>query len=598
VTKIFLVTTSDKTLWPNNKKILLLGKWCLSDYTVETFPENIEILPYHWDDREKMYHDYLYLQELYEKTLHFLILELNKFHNVTHSERYWRILIGPWLYVFIQTLFDRWELVRTAADFCEIEDTVILKFKPEKFILTEFKDIKPDDDEWAHYLFAEAIKFQNRIPWHEENSKTDKDIPEKKQKKSECKKSLLKQISSLFNAFLSRLQWPTEVFVINTYLPRWATIKLQLALGQVPKLWPTPSSPNVPPKMGVRTEWTLSDNSPDMFYQFLLKMIPLQLPTVYLEGYNDLCAHVDELPWPSKPSTIFTSNLFQFCEVFQAWTAQKVEKGSRYIIGQHGGLYGIGKWHCGEEHQIKVADRFISWGWSDERDTVCPGFALTNVGKPIKSWKPDGTLLFVTAPIRLFGYKNISWPMGPNQAVSFLNDQLSFINCLPAEVRNRTIVRINKVQDKCMKARFYQKISQQFDGIVIDDSRYPIEEKIRECRVFVYSCNSTGYLETLSRNIPTVIFWAPTNFELRNSAIPYFEKLKDARIFFDSPIAASQHIIEVWDNVSDWWDSQYVQSVREEFCNEYSRVSMNPINELKNLLNNTVSKSYENKSKL
>lgn len=577
----YLVTTSDtKLLSKTDDKILLLGKWCLPDYTVKDFPPNIEVMPYHWDDRKKMYRDYVYLQKLYEKALSDLILELNMFHNIKHGERYWRILIGPWLYVFIQTLFDRWELVRTAADLYDIKDTIVLNFKSEKFILSEFKEINPDDSEWAHYLFSEALKFQNRIPWHEVEPKLSEVEKIRPLEKFDEKVSLNNRIFSFLNILLYKLQWQTEIFVINTYLPRWSTIKLQLALGQVPKLWQVPPSPKLPPNMDIRANWIISSDSDDEFYQFLLKMLPLQLPTVYVEGYKSLCESVARLPWPSKPSRIFTSNLFQFSEVFQAWAASKVEKGSSYVIGQHGGLYGLGKWHCGEEHQVKTSDRFITWGWTDSRKSIYPGFTLTNVGKPMKTWKSNGDLLLVTAPIRLFGYKNISWPMGPNQAASFLDDQLSFIENLSNNVRKQLVVRVNKIQDEKMQTNYFKKIGKHFKDVELDDSSFPIEEKIKECRIFVYSCNSTGYLETLARDIPTVIFWDPEHFELRDSALPFFEKLKDAGIFHDNSITASNHISNIWDDVSEWWNSSRVQSIRKEFCKNYSKESAKPIYEL------------------
>ena len=65
---------------------------------------------YHWNDRDKLYKDYLYLEQLYEKVIISCSDSLNQFHKVNYSTRYWKILIGPWLFHFIQILFDRWHL--------------------------------------------------------------------------------------------------------------------------------------------------------------------------------------------------------------------------------------------------------------------------------------------------------------------------------------------------------------------------------------------------------------------------------------------------------------------------------------------------------
>jgi len=109
--KYCLVTTAEERTWPKDKKqsVLFLGEWCRRYSRKEVWQQlNAEVVPYHWDDREKLFKDYQYLQELYEKLLVELSDKLNKIHLVDHSPRYWRILIGLWLGYFMQMLFDRW----------------------------------------------------------------------------------------------------------------------------------------------------------------------------------------------------------------------------------------------------------------------------------------------------------------------------------------------------------------------------------------------------------------------------------------------------------------------------------------------------------
>ena len=72
------------------------------------------VLPYHWDDRNKLYKDYLNLRDLYEQVLVDLSQKLNGLHGVDHSVRYWRIILGYWLFDFIQVLYDRYSCIKTA----------------------------------------------------------------------------------------------------------------------------------------------------------------------------------------------------------------------------------------------------------------------------------------------------------------------------------------------------------------------------------------------------------------------------------------------------------------------------------------------------
>ena len=68
---------------------------------------------YHWEDPNKIEKDHKFLNDLYEDLLNQLYLNLNKFHKVSFSKRFWRIFIGPWLLTFVSTIWDRWEVVRT-----------------------------------------------------------------------------------------------------------------------------------------------------------------------------------------------------------------------------------------------------------------------------------------------------------------------------------------------------------------------------------------------------------------------------------------------------------------------------------------------------
>ena len=55
-------------------------------------------------EREKFYRDFLFADQLYEHCLPMLSDRLNKIHNVTHSTRYWRFIVGPWLFTLIGIL--------------------------------------------------------------------------------------------------------------------------------------------------------------------------------------------------------------------------------------------------------------------------------------------------------------------------------------------------------------------------------------------------------------------------------------------------------------------------------------------------------------
>lgn len=576
-----LVLTPHKTLKKKSLQgNLFLGKWCFDDY-MEDLDDEIKIVPFHWNDRDKMHSDFSYANKIYERILEIISEELNKIHKVKHTQKYWRILIGPWLYAFINALFDKWELVRLAERNYNISSVDIIDFDYECFVVNEFSDIDPDNIDWIHYLLSESIKFQNKLQW---SILSNPEVKIQIKRDEPSRKSVFRNFGKLLNNFLCKLTREDEVFFIDTYIPKKSLFLIYLSLFTVPKIWKSPIIPKFSVNKKIRFDWIIEDNNEDQFTKFVLQMIPYQLPRVYLEGYKDLEKIVSNLSWPKKPTAIFSSNSFQFCEPFQMWAAKKVESGSKLIIGQHGGFYGSGKWHCGENHQVKIADKFISWGWTDSRKNIVPWGVLTNIGKPLEKFDKVGTLLFVTNPIRIFGYKAVSWPVGPDQAKSFLDDQLSFINSISKECRKSLIVRINKKQDEKMKSSFLNKINASVQTIKIDDSSNPIEKEIKKCRFFVYSCNSTGYLETLSRGIPTVMFWNPKLFELRDSAKPFFDTLKSVGILHEDPVSAADHISKYWNDVDAWWQDDKVKEAVKLFCDNYAPSINKPSYEFKKFL--------------
>ena len=67
---MFLSLTADHRLWKESEKTLFLGGWCRM-YSKKHIWSGMdyEILPYHWDDRQRLYRDFKYLEGVYEKYL-------------------------------------------------------------------------------------------------------------------------------------------------------------------------------------------------------------------------------------------------------------------------------------------------------------------------------------------------------------------------------------------------------------------------------------------------------------------------------------------------------------------------------------------------
>ena len=105
---MFLATTALSEFWDKDQEILFLGPWCLRyDRRSDWESLNYRVLPSPWDDRERFQRVPAYLDVSYERILDQLAEYLNTVHQVSFEKRYWRILIGPWLFHYIHANYDR-----------------------------------------------------------------------------------------------------------------------------------------------------------------------------------------------------------------------------------------------------------------------------------------------------------------------------------------------------------------------------------------------------------------------------------------------------------------------------------------------------------
>ena len=109
---------------------------------------------------------------------------------------------------------------------------------------------------------------------------------------------------------------------------------------------------------------------------------------------------------------------------------------------------------------------------------------------------------------------------------------------------------------------------------------------LKKTRIYISTYNATTYLESLSLNFPTIMFWNPKHWELRDSALPYFEKLKSVGIFHETPESAARQMEAVWHDVAGWWQSAEVQVVRQEFCECYAHIPEQPLEVMAKLFRN------------
>lgn len=560
-----LITTADERTWKFDRPVLFLGGWCRL-YKRSSAWEGMdsEILPHHWVDHGVLYADYKYLRNVYGHMLPVLAERLNQIHGVEKELRYWRILIGPWLAYFIQIIFDRWSALRLATSQYKIASTTILPVNESLVIPNDMEQFCEmfEGDTWNHYIYRVILKEMSVAYDIRIESAEDFTVPARETLRQ--RNGIKKKMAILYEKLACTFVSDTDAFFIGTYLTRFEDLKLQIRLNQMPQMWQSQSPPRVQVDWQQR-DWSLLVRTDCEFENILASLVAKQIPSIYLEGYQRLNEQISALPWPNEPKLVFSSNALLHDTVSMAYIAEKVTQGASLICGQHGGVYGVAKFTWAEEHEIAVSDRFLSWGWNDEtQPKVKPvGMLKTStIRRSLSNTKK--TLLLVTLESLRYTYRLSSGTLAISN--DYIANCFSFTEGLPGSVKRDLLVRLS-LRDKGwgQVARW----NDRFPAIKIDAGQLRMKDLLQDSRIAVFTYNSTGFLEAFAANIPSVLFWDTKVIGIRDAATPFYNELKQAGIFHETPEAAAAHIAAVWDDVDAWWNSLAVQRVLESFRSQY-----------------------------
>lgn len=575
-----LITTGLGFDFSSENEYFLLGKWCYS-LNYNSVIENSIMHSYHWDDRLKFNSDYDYLTCLYEKYLILLSKDLNEIHNKREDLRYWRIIIGPWLRFFIDVLFDRFEIIRT-LERDSFDSSIVLKYSIDELVPNDFSDFYNQIryDHWNHAIFSELLQY-NGFRIHYSDNLLFENVNSSKRKPSFFN-SIKEYLLNFYNAvFFKNL---SKVVIIEPYISILKSFKLNMKLLQLPYLGRKEFKNPQYKRSSYRSKTLLIHYSNPAFEKFLNNIIFKLIPSIYLENFH-LAERKSFHLFPNDPKLIFTSNAYQSNELFKIWVASMTQKNVPFLIGQHGGHFGIGLRNQTEEHQIMISDKFITWGWRNENifNIHClPSMKLSGISKYL--YNPKGDILITTPSYPLYFYCSFSVPFS-GQFLNIMDELYKLLENI--DKSRKEIIKIRTDSDVFGWNIHSSLIKRGFEGL-IDKQNISLNQRLKKCKLSISTYNATVFLETISLNIPTIVFFNQGFYEIREDALPFIEELKKVKIYHESPESVAEFLNSIADNIELWWYSQDVQNVREMFCNNYAHSSNDWINDWQLLFNKTI----------
>jgi putative transferase (TIGR04331 family) len=581
----FLITTADEKTWKFDRHVIFLGDWCRI-YNRRHVWKNMDAVvadPYGLSEASKDA-DNLEARELEKLLLSRISLLLNKFHGVQYTQKFWQIFLGHWLRRYADLMLNRVKTLEACLKKNRISGTAAYAMNNYNLATVDsYSAIWAfNDDRWNNALNQRILDFLDcGFPVE---IIADCGLKSFHMNASlESSPGLVKKICRWGYKKLHVLAKEHDAFILNSYLPKILEIGLNFALRQSPQMWFSSDYKvleqfnselrvNLSKEMVIKSKSKLTEIMSSMMFEML--------PICYLEGFYNLNKAVNELPWPKSPKFIFTSNSFDFDEMFKLWAAKKVEIGIKYIVGQHGANYGTHRHWLSHTIEEQTSYMFLTWGWSDELRQHTPAFIFNKPSIKLGNYKKKGGLLLIELPLN---HRFTTWD-DTAEFAKYFQDQQIFVKELRTIPKRHLTVRLHAA------SRFHNwdedaRWSAIDSSLKIDAGNVDISNLVSASRLVVHSYDSTGMLETLSQNIPTIAFWPNGFAHLRESAKPFYQLLVDAGIVYTNPKLAAQKVNEVWDDVDLWWRQKHVQIARIEFCNRYAKTSQTPIRDLMNLLN-------------
>lgn len=565
----YLATTGNSDIWDLDTGILALGPWCLTGEKCRRIFEgkNIEyaLAPSPWKPASKIKEAADYCYGLYAELMPYLSKNLNSAHNVEYPDKYWQVLVGPWLLQFIGIFYDRYKRIEQAMEmFPEAYSSVLPESQThiDTFDTLHLMERQVYDDFFNLKLFSIILRelFPGRI----------KEIGASF-RHTECEPQTVRYgiKEKLLNAILKKIApgYKDKIVLLDMYhLSAFdkALLMLKSNVSVVSYFYPNLKKEQILNKRrgyGMRERFKMPSDI-DRFEKLLCRVIPDAIPAAFIENY--LLYRTDAAN-PRGCKIIGSAVGWYYNEFFKCFAAEESAKGTRLIDFQHGAVYGMSlAAPC--ETISSEKDAFYTWGWTlsgNPKMKPLPSPRLSKL-KNTHAQKNDKLLFIGTIEYKYVSrFHSVAFP---EDMPEYFEKKGVLLRCLSEEARRHVLYKpfFNDygwgcekgiVADACPGAEFINK------GMA--------HKLMQKAKFVVVDSPSTPFLEALTINVPSVFYWDHEVFLMRQESEKYFDLLRKAGILHKDPESAAKKINQVFGDPMRWWLSKEVQDARAEFCGRF-----------------------------
>jgi len=554
---MFLATTSLDDFWDKNSPILFLGDWC-----------TLASESHKWKDLDHQYLPILPLDNDYEaqrvwqvyiKTLPVLSDFLNQYHSTQHSDKYYEDILGRWLMTYLEKWRFYYLQIKEAFKSHQDLQTILLD-ESCFYIPTNLWNAyrKWNEPIYSLQLCSQIIK---KLGYEFPEKKSTKAIPQQTPYQAMPRHKLspvLTKLSKLV-AYGSKKKMTICVMYYDTtsqLLSLWSKMSRNVIFDNFDYIIDLKFNID---KKSRKTTLHIGDTE---FERILGELLLQNLPLLYLEGFQDFHQKVMELPITKTP-VIFSASALFFHDIYGFYLAENPDIKRLYM--QHGGNYSIIKNLNGRKIEQNHSDMYYNWGW--ENSEKCKYMAHPKLAYN-QNDKKENILFIQTTAI-------LHTPEAQDFYRSYVQDTITFFQKLSPDESLKILFRMHYAKEINWSPSIMIQEKYHCENIIFDDFSKPFYTRIREAKICIFDHMMTTWLQTMSSNIPTLVFINPDKYDFTHKAQQVIENLVKQKIVHYSPESAAEHLNEIHENIDEWWNKSDVQKAKEEFVYNFARGDKN-----------------------
>ena len=233
---------------------------------------------------------------------------------------------------------------------------------------------------------------------------------------------------------------------------------------------------------------------------FLSKEILNCLPSTYLENFKNIENIINRIPFPKSPKKIFTTLGITRSTLLDRYIARNVENGTSLILAQHGGAYFQNKFRFSTIHEVKISDKYLSWGNVKKKKVIQIGIIknLSNISK-------RSNKIILEVRMRKEGYTGeIKLDSGYLEGKKYLQDLCTFFTLLKGKkISENLFIKLHEVRSIWHEKKKFLSHNSKLKFL---DEKKSMIQAMNSSKLIVHTFCGTGHLESIAVNKLTLIF--------------------------------------------------------------------------------------------